>query len=184
MSAIAELFIVIFGGILELFVGLITLVFSSSILAKRHKGVKRVIYLLAALSALHLILGLAIPAITGLDEYVLSPIFATWAMITSLIIILASIPAAIAIHRVSAPTPTQNQKTLRTLFSSFVMIFVIIGGSISIYNTIQARNTLKDDLCAATSGEISLKWVENGKKTIELAGRVLGRDQHGKPACP
>jgi len=196
VSALAEIVIAILAGFLELLIHLIAFTVSSSFLAAHFKGMKRAIYVIVAFSALILALGLLLPFATGYNGYLLSPIFSMWIMAVSLAILFISILFISAIE-ISAKREAQQEgneekpapKNLTLI--SYLLAIVILVGLFSIFSANQSRNSLKEELCAAASGKISLPsgkfsltWELRGEKGMALAEKYLGRDVSGKLPCP
>ncbi|MGC1495211.1 MAG: hypothetical protein WA790_05330 [Sulfitobacter sp.] len=183
MSAIGELFVAIAAAFVELLIHLLALVFSSSYLAHHTKGAARVFYALSAASALHLLLGLVLGVSDQLNPMILSILFNKWVMLASLITLIVSLAATVAVHRIgkgpaephAAPAAETTDHTALIILSYGVAIAIIIGG-IAILTAQTERRTLRDRLCDAGSAKISEQWKERGGEALSLAEQLLKRD--------
>jgi len=190
MEALGEALIAIFSAFLELLIHLIAAVLGSSFLAKHAKGMLRGLYLLCAIAAFHLFLGLTLPFITNFNDYLLSPIFNRWMMLGSVIVLVLAYATIVAIGISSDVTPepdagagTEEVPIRAPMGLIYASAFIIVFGGFSILTTDHKRKTLKEELCLAATGKISPIWKDRGETALTLAEKYLKRDLHGKLPC-
>ncbi len=183
MSALGEVFVAIAAAFVELLIHLLALVFSSTYLAHHAKGAARVFHILSAASALHLLLAFVLGISGQLNPIILSVVFNKWVMLASLITLIFSLAASVAVQRIEDTPGTPNSQSKNTppdrtglIVLSYAVAFAVIFGTISIMTAQTERRTLRDRLCDAGAAKVSEQWKERGAEALSLAERLLKRD--------
>lgn len=188
MEAIGEIFVAIASAFLELLVHLIAAVLGSSFLAKHSKGMLRTLYIICAISAFHLVLGLTLPMLTNFNDYLLSPFFSGWMMFGAVVILIVAFATITAINITDeAQSSAANTDDIAPIEAPKLLIYVvamiIVFGGFSMLSVETKRSSLKEELCQSAIGKISPAWKDRGQAALALAEKHLKRDLHGKLPC-
>lgn len=187
MEALGELAVAIFSAFLELLVHLIAAVLGSSFLAKHSKGMRRTFYIICAVSAFHLFLGLTLPILTDFNGYLLSPIFSGWAMLGAVVVLIVAFATITAINITDDAQAADDNTVAPPIVAPKLLIYVVaiiaVFGGASMLTVETKRTSLKDELCLAAAAKISPTWKDRGEGALALADKYLKRDLRGNLPC-
>lgn len=140
MTILAELLLAIASFFLELTANVLAVTMSSTYMAKRSAGLRRVFYAVAVIAGIHLLSGLILGSFKTNSLLLLSILFSPWTMIASLFILFFSLLASASVDHSFAQQGNTTDTPKEVPFIVFqIASFALVIGAVSIYFAYEER---------------------------------------------